>query len=94
MISICLTILIKVSVFRNNELFSNILLTVRIILYNENFQVFNPLALRNKITKHKILAFYFVLGNISAKYSSRLPLSPLEIPQNCVTPLGNYKVKN
>ena len=94
MISICLIILIKVSVFRNNELFSNILVTVRIILYNDNFQVFNPLALGNKITKHKIFAFYFVLGNISAKYGSRLPLSPLEILQNCVTPLGNYKVKN
>ena len=40
-------------------------------------------------------AFYFVLGNISVKYGSRLPLLlSLEILQNCVTPSRNYKVKN
>ena len=91
MISICLIISIKVSSFRNNERFSNILLTVQIMLYQDDFQVSNPLE--NKIKKHKISAFYFVLGNISANYGSRLPLSPPEVLENCVTPLGNYKVK-
>ena len=77
MISICLIISIKTSFFRNNELFNNILLTVQIILYHDNFQVSNPLGKKKK--KLKISAFYLVLGNISAKYGSRLPLWPLEI---------------
>ena len=86
MISICLIISIKLSFFRNNELFSNVLLAVQIILYHDEFQVSNPLG--NKTKKHEISAFYFVLGNISAKCGSRLPLSPLRILQNCVTPLA------
>ena len=64
-ISICLIISRKVSFFRNNELFSNILLSVQIILYHDDFQLQLSNPLGNKIKKYKIFAFYFVLQNIS-----------------------------
>ena len=41
-----------------------------IILYHDDFNVVNPLG--NKTSKCKVLAFYFVLGNLPAKYRSCL----------------------
>ena len=37
---------------------------------HDDFGIINPL--RNKVSKYKILAFYFVLGNIPSKFRSRL----------------------
>ena len=56
--------------FRNNELFSNTLDAIQIILYHDDFQVSN--LLENKIKKLKTSTFYFVFGSSSAKYGSRL----------------------
>ena len=43
---------------------------LEIILYHSDFNVVNPLG--NKTLKYKVSAFYFVLGNLPAKYRSRL----------------------
>ena len=40
------------------------------ILYHHAFDVVNLLG--NKASKYKVSAFYFVLGNLSAKYKCRL----------------------
>lgn len=42
---------------------------LEIILYHDDFNVVNPL--RNKTSKYKVSAFYFVLGNLPATYKSR-----------------------
>ena len=39
-------------------------------MYHDNFNIVNPLG--NKTEKYKISAFYFVIGNFSAKFKSRL----------------------
>ena len=43
---------------------------LEIILYHDDFNVVNPL--RNKTSKYEVSAFHFVLGNLPAKYRSRL----------------------
>ena len=43
---------------------------LEIILCHYDFNVVNPLG--NKTLKYKVSAFYFVLGNLPAKYRSRL----------------------
>ena len=61
----------KGKIFRNDELLSNILHEIQVMLYHDNFGVSNLLG--NKIKKHKTSAFYFcIFGNISAKYVLRL----------------------
>ena len=44
--------------------------SLQLILYHDDFKTVNPLG--NKVVKYKVSAFYFVLGNIPAKYRSRL----------------------
>ena len=43
---------------------------MQLVLYDDDFGTVNPLG--NKVSKYKVPAFYFVLGNIQAKYHSRL----------------------
>ena len=43
---------------------------LEIILYHDDFEIVNPLG--NKVSKYKISAFYFILGNIPSKFRSRL----------------------
>ena len=56
------------SLCQKNELFSNFPYSLQLIFYHNDFRVSNPL--RNKIKSYKTSAF--VLGNIPAKYRSRL----------------------
>ena len=58
------------SLCQKNELFSRFPYSLQLILYHDDFGVSNPLG--NKIKFYKTSAFYFVLGNIPAKYRSRL----------------------
>ena len=55
--------------YRRNELFSLDKNSSQLVLYRD-FGTVNPLG--NKVSKYKVSAFYFVLGNIPAKYRSRL----------------------
>ena len=50
------------SVFQNNELFSRIPGSLQIILYQDGFEIVNPLG--SAKCKHKLLGVYFTLGNI------------------------------
>lgn len=58
------------TVFQNHGLFHGDPHLVRIHLYNDEFEVLNPLG--PKRGKHKVSAFYFTLGNIEPKYRSQL----------------------
>ena len=49
-------------VFKNNNLFSTLQNCLEIILYHDDFGTVNPLG--NKVSKYKISAFYFLIGNI------------------------------
>ena len=55
--------------YRRNELFPLDKNSSQLVLYHD-FGSVNPLG--NKISKYKESAFYFTLGNIPAKYRSRL----------------------
>ena len=48
--------------FKNNNLFSTLQNHLEIILYHDDFGTVNPLG--NKVSKYKISAFYFLIGNI------------------------------
>lgn len=54
-------------IFKNNPLFQTFP-NIQILLYFDEFMVFNPL--RGTQAKHKLAAFYFTLGNIPSKYRS------------------------
>ena len=58
--------------FKENDFWSTSegIKKLEIILYHDDFNVVNPLG--NKTSKYKVSAFYFVLGNLPAKYKSRL----------------------
>ena len=56
--------------YKENKLFSSDKNTLQICLYHDDFNIVNPLG--NKTQKYKISAFYFVIGNLSAKFKSRL----------------------
>lgn len=53
--------------FKSNELFSGNKNALQIVCYHDDFNLINPL-----VQKHKISAFYFLLGNLPVKYRSRL----------------------
>lgn len=50
------------SLYKSHPIFSKRSLTLEIILYSDEFEVVNPLGPHKK--KHKIMAFYFTLGNL------------------------------
>ncbi|XP_071793325.1 uncharacterized protein [Asterias amurensis] len=56
--------------FKQNALFSAQNMSLQVQLYFDEFNVANPLG--NKVQKMKFGGFYFVLGNISPKYRSKL----------------------
>ena len=56
--------------FKNNDLVKTSQNCLEIILHHDDFGTVNPLG--NKVSKYKISAFYFVLGNIPSKFRSRL----------------------
>lgn len=63
----------------------------QIILHYDDFNVVNPLG--NKVSKYKLSAFYFVVGNISNKFRSRLKDIHLVLlcPSTLVTEYGCEK---
>ena len=56
--------------FKENVLFQPNPNALQICLYHSDFNIVNPLG--NKPEKYKVSAFYFVIGNFSAKFKSRL----------------------
>ena len=58
------------SVFKNIELFSQSPNSLKIILYQDAFEVSNPLGAAR--TKHKILAVYYSLGNLYPHNRSKI----------------------
>ena len=70
------------SLCKTNPLFSSREVALQILLYHDDFNVVNPLG--NKVTKSKVSAFYFVIGNLPSKFKCRLKdihlvlLSPAE----------------
>ncbi|XP_072047514.1 uncharacterized protein [Amphiura filiformis] len=56
--------------FKKNTLFSNAPHSLQIQLYYDDFTIGNPLA--NKAPTLKLGGFYFVIGNLSPKYRSKL----------------------
>ena len=65
---------------------------LEIILHYDDFNVVNPLG--NKVSKYKLSAFYFVVGNISNKFRSRLKDIHLVLlcPSTLVTEYGYEKL--
>ena len=53
------------NIFKNNELFCKRKEAIQIILFSDEFVPVNKIG--NKTRKHKVTAFYFVLGNIPCK---------------------------
>ena len=49
-------------VVKENKLFSKSLHNIKVLLYQDEFEVVNPLG--SAIKKHKILGVYFTLANI------------------------------
>jgi hypothetical protein len=66
-------------VFKTNELFSNVSGALSLILYQDAFEVVNPLG--SAKTKHKILAVYLTLGNICPQHRSKV--EPLQLVLLC-----------
>ncbi len=55
--------------FRSNPIFRNHQNSLQIILYSDEFEVVNPIGAHKK--KHKILAFYYILGNLNCNSRSK-----------------------
>ncbi|XP_064641941.1 uncharacterized protein LOC135496511 [Lineus longissimus] len=66
-------------VFKTNELFGNVPGALSLVLYQDAFEVVNPLG-SSKI-KHKILAVYLTLGNICPQHRSKV--EPLQLVLLC-----------
>jgi hypothetical protein len=56
------------SLFKNHPVYQAHNTALQIILYSDEFEVVNPLG--PHATKHKILAFYFTIDNLSSNYKS------------------------
>lgn len=63
--------------YQNNEIFRSHLPTLEIQLYTDDFTIANPLG--NKAKTLKLGAFYFILGNLSPQYKSKLYVIQLAI---------------
>ncbi|KYM96897.1 hypothetical protein ALC62_12434 [Cyphomyrmex costatus] len=57
-------------VFRNNTFFKNNAEALQIILYQDGFEIVNPIGSAKK--KHKLLAIYMTLGNIPDNFRSHI----------------------
>lgn len=69
--------------FQNHPLFSLEPHALQVHFYYDDFGVVNPL--RNKANSYKVAAFYFVLGNLSPKFRSKL--SSIQLVCLCCTRL-------
>ena len=58
------------SVYQNHPLFSSQMKAFQVILYQDAFEVVNPLG--SAKTKHKLLAVYFILGNLPKEIRSNV----------------------
>ena len=58
------------TIYRSHPFFSKSDKRLRIHLYNDEYEVVNPLG--SKRLLHKVSGFYFLLGNLLPKYRSRL----------------------
>ena len=56
--------------YKNNLFLNSTPNVLELCIYHDDFSIVNPLG--NKTHKHKISAFYFVLGNFPSKFRSRL----------------------
>ena len=56
--------------YKNNLFLNSTPNVLELCIYHDDFSIVNPLG--NKTHKHKIPAFYFVLGNFPSKFRSRL----------------------
>ena len=74
--------------FHRNKLFSSKQNSLQLILYHADFRTVNPLE--NKVVKYKVSTF-FVLGNISAKYRSRLDHINLLLSPSALVQKYGYK---
>lgn len=63
-----LTDIVDGTVFKKNSLFQSCERSLSIILYEDSFEIVNPLG--SARIKHKILAMYFTLGNTQPEYRS------------------------
>ena len=74
--------------FKSNTFLNSREHVLEICLYHDEFSIVNSLG--NKTHKHKISAFYFVLGNLPPKFKSRLKDIHLVIlsPANFVSKYG------
>ena len=70
--------------FKNNLLFRNCKKTIHIILYQDSFEVVNPLGSAKSV--HKVIAVYFTLGNLYKHNRSSTNLMQLVIlcKEKCV----------
>jgi hypothetical protein len=58
------------SIFRENELFQRLQDSLKIILYQDAFEIVNPLGSARK--KHKIVGVYYTLGNLYPHHRSTI----------------------
>jgi len=56
--------------YKNHPVFSRVNCGLEIILYSDEFEVVNPLGPHKK--KHKLMAFYFTLGNLHQRCKSQM----------------------
>ncbi|XP_038062995.1 uncharacterized protein LOC119733674, partial [Patiria miniata] len=63
--------------FRENVLFASDSSSLQVELYYDDFNIVNPLG--NKVKNYKLVAFYFVLGNLSPQYRSKLHVLQLAL---------------
>ena len=56
--------------FRDHKVFADNPDALRLHLYEDEFEVCNPLG--SKRNKHKLCAFYYTVGNVGSKYCSQL----------------------
>ncbi|XP_074657114.1 uncharacterized protein LOC141910282 [Tubulanus polymorphus] len=66
-------------VYKNIELFQRLQVSLKIILYQDSFEVVNPLG--SAKTKHKILAVYFNLANFLPHHRSKI--DPMQLVLLC-----------
>ena len=58
------------NLYKNHPVFAQVEYGLEIILYSDEFEIVNPLGPHKK--KHKLMAFYFTLGNIHQRCKSQM----------------------
>jgi len=58
------------NLYKNHPVFSHVEYGLEIILYSDEFEIVNPLGPHKK--KHKLMAFYFTLGNLHQRCRSQM----------------------